>query len=443
MRVPVIKEKKKIWAAGFCVLGIMLLLPISVPSDERGEKTGYQKETAWKKNKSGICELAGKEILTFLAPVFPFATQDGIRGYGSLMESAFLSQIPVFSYARENGQRELPVQDEDAWRQMLLTEEEEKEDDAQKDMVEEQDIEEALTMEEALQKENETARAKEQIQEEEINVEELPNEISEGIFIPHERQLTYNLADYQDFTALFDTFYAMDSNTMIGQDELNLESLMGPDVTVKKEAPGPKILLYHTHSQEAFVDSVPGDKSTTIVGAGDKLAELLTEQYGYSVLHHTGEYDLPGRDGAYNRSLPALEQILAENPSIQIIIDLHRDGISEDRKLVTDLDGRPTARFMFFNGLSRTKSTGDIDYLKNPYQAENLALSFRLEMAAGEFYPGLTRKIYLNGYRYNMHLRKSLLIELGAQTNTVEEIMNAIDPLAHILDLVLSGESTQ
>ena len=70
-------------------------------------------------------------------------------------------------------------------------------------------------------------------------------------------------------------------------------------------------------------------------------------------------------------------------------------------------------------------------------------MSFRLEMAAGEFYPGLTRKIYLNGYRYNMHLRKSLLIELGAQTNTVEEIMNAIDPLAHILDLVLSGESTQ
>ena len=65
-----------------------------------------------------------------------------------------------------------------------------------------------------------------------------------------------------------------------------------------------------------------------------------------------------------------------------------------------------------------------------------------MQLKAAEYYPGLTRKIYLKGYRYNMHLKdKYLLIELGAQNNTLEEVMNACDPLAHILDLVLSGES--
>jgi len=105
-----------------------------------------------------------------------------------------------------------------------------------------------------------------------------------------------------------------------------------------------------------------------------------------------------------------------------------------------DLDGRPTARFMFFNGLSRTKKTGNIAYLYNENLQDNLAFSFQMQLKAAEYYPGLTRKIYLKGYRYNMHLRdKYLLVELGAQNNTVEEAMNACDPLAHILDMVLSG----
>ena len=82
-----------------------------------------------------------------------------------------------------------------------------------------------------------------------------------------------------------------------------------------------------------------------------------------------------------------------------------------------------------------------MDYLPIPYIADNLAFSFQLQMKAAEYYPGLTRRIYLKGYRYNMHLRpRTLLVELGAQNNTVEEAINACDPLAHILDMVLKGE---
>lgn len=260
-------------------------------------------------------------------------------------------------------------------------------------------------------------------------------------FRPAVQQVQIDRTQLADYETLVRNFYAIDANTMAGSDQLSVEKLLGMDMALPQEGDGPQILIYHTHSQEAFVDSVPGDVNTGIVGVGECLTKILTEQYGYRVLHHTGQYDVETRDNAYSRALPAVEQILAENPSIQVIIDLHRDEVAEETKLVTDIQGRPTARFMFFNGLSRTRKTGDIDYLANENQEANLAFSFQMQLKAAEYYPGLTRRIYLKGYRYNMHLRpRTLLVELGAQNNTVEEAINACDPLAHILDMVLKGE---
>lgn len=260
-------------------------------------------------------------------------------------------------------------------------------------------------------------------------------------FRPAVQQVQIDRTQFADYETLVRNFYAIDANTMAGSDQLSVEKLLGMDMTLPQEGDGPQILIYHTHSQEAFADSVPGDVNTGIVGVGECLTKILTEQYGYRVLHNTGQYDVETRDNAYSRALPAVEQILAENPSIQVIIDLHRDEVAEETKLVTDIQGRPTARFMFFNGLSRTRKTGDIDYLANENQEANLAFSFQMQLKAAEYYPGLTRRIYLKGYRYNMHLRpRTLLVELGAQNNTVEEAINACDPLAHILDMVLKGE---
>ena len=260
-------------------------------------------------------------------------------------------------------------------------------------------------------------------------------------FRPAAQQVQIDRPQLADYETLVQNFYAIDANTMAGSDQLDAEKLLGMDMTLSQEGDGPRILIYHTHSQEAFADSTPGDVNTGIVGVGERLTQILTAQYGYSVLHHTGQYDAETRDNAYSRALPAVEQILEENPSIQVVIDLHRDEVAEGTKLVTDIQGRPTARFMFFNGLSRTRKTGDIDYLVNENQEANLAFSFQMQLKAAEYYPGLTRRIYLKGYRYNMHLRpRTLLVELGAQNNTVEEAMNACDPLAHILDMVLRGE---
>lgn len=250
--------------------------------------------------------------------------------------------------------------------------------------------------------------------------------------------------DYEkllDFEYLKKNFYTVDKSTDIGADLLDARRMLEYDASISGDASKPQILIYHTHSQEEFADSIPGDNSTTIVGAGEKLAQLLREEYGFNVIHHTGVYDVESRDYAYSAAGPAIEQILAENPSIEVVIDLHRDGVAESTRLVSDVGGRPTAQFMFFNGLSYLKSKGAIDYLENPYIEENLAFSFQMKLAAEEYYPGFARNTYLKGLRYNMHYcPKSLLIEVGAQTNTVEEIMNAIDPLAHILAMVLKGE---
>ncbi|MCM1569782.1 MAG: stage II sporulation protein P [Roseburia sp.] len=264
--------------------------------------------------------------------------------------------------------------------------------------------------------------------------------MSVGTFTPHEKQVELNWESLKSYEELLKQFYTIDANTMAGSDQLDAQLLSQKDLRIDKQAAGPQILIYHTHSQESFADSVPGDSSTSIVGVGEQLTRILTEQYGYQVLHHMGQFDVKTRDDAYSNALPVIQELLLENPSIQVVIDLHRDEMPEETRLVTDVDGRPTARFMFFNGLSRTRKTGSLDYLRNENQEDNLAFSFQMKQKAEEYYPGLTRKIYLKGYRYNLHLcPRSLLIELGAQNNTVEEAMNACDPLAHILDMVLSG----
>lgn len=256
-----------------------------------------------------------------------------------------------------------------------------------------------------------------------------------------EKQVTYSREKLNDFDYLLQNFYQVDSTTTINGEQLNADALLSKDMRLSHDASSPQILIYHTHSQEGYVGSTPGDPSGTVVGVGDYLTQILTEQYGLNVIHHKGEYDVGDRDHAYSKSAPALEQLLAENPSIEVVIDLHRDGVAESTRLVTTQNGVQMAQVMFFNGLSRTTSTGDIDYLYNPYIADNLAISFQMQLKAAEYYPDFTRRIYLKGYRYNMHYcPKTLLIEVGAQTNTVEEAMNAMVPLADVLYKVLTGE---
>ena len=245
-----------------------------------------------------------------------------------------------------------------------------------------------------------------------------------------------------NYEYLLGNFYTVDSSTMANPELINAEKLLGKDLKINESTGGPKVLIYHTHSQETFADSVPGDTSTSILGIGEYLSQLLNDTYGIETLHHQGVYDLINgkldRSMAYQLAEPEITRILQENPSIEVVIDLHRDGVADTTRLVTEQNGVQMAQVMFFNGLSRTTAMWDISYLPNPYIEDNLAFSLQLQVAARQMYPDFTRKIYLKGYRYNLHFRpKSVLVEVGAQTNTLQEAMNAMDPLAKILDTVL------
>ena len=242
---------------------------------------------------------------------------------------------------------------------------------------------------------------------------------------------------------LINNFYIVDSTTSIDKSVFNVEKLLKKDCTLSTDSEKPQILIYHTHGgSESFVDS-DGTKGESVVGVGSVLAKILTEDYGYNVIHDETCYDVINgkidRDKAYDKALVGLEKTLKKYPSIEVVIDLHRDKASQNKKRVTTIEGKETAQIMFFNGLSR-KSTGeDRDYLKNSNLQGNLAFSLQMKMKAMELYPNITTKIYLKGYRYNLHLReKSLLIELGTNMNTIAEAKNAMEPLAEVLNEVLN-----
>ena len=245
----------------------------------------------------------------------------------------------------------------------------------------------------------------------------------------------------RDFEYLLSNYYTVDSSTVIGADQLNAEKMLEQDMKIDTETGGPKILVFHTHSQEEFVDSTPGDPATSIVGVGAYLTELLNEK-GIETIHDTGVYDIINgqldRSNAYENAEASVRPIIEANPTLEVAIDLHRDGVAEGTHLVTEINGKPTAKIMYFNGLSRTRTNGDIDYLYNPYIQDNLAFSLQMQLASESLYPGFVRHIYLRAYRYNLHLLpKSLLVEAGAQTNTVEEMRNAMEVLADTLAHVI------
>lgn len=245
----------------------------------------------------------------------------------------------------------------------------------------------------------------------------------------------------EEFSTLLNAYFSMDAATTIDSSRLN-NSLLDMDLSLD-QTEGPQILIYHSHSQEGFTDTVEGDDTTTIVGVGDYLTQLLTEQYGYEVIHDRGVYDLVDgvldRNVAYDYAGAAVEKWLEEYPQIQVIIDLHRDGV-DGKKFVTEYQGKQTANLMFILGMSQTADHQDITYLPNPYIKENTAFALQMQILAETDAPGVMRNIYLMAYRFNLHYRpRSILLEAGTQLNSLEEEKNAMDVFAQILNKELKG----
>lgn len=364
---------------------------------------------------SGILLTAGNGTDAYPIVGYSQAVAASEDSTGILLEQSVQGLVPLLGYGDIRETRTQPPEDESTWH--------------------------TLTTEELLGADGILPQSGGKETQEVAEPAESTSATAGGEFVPAGRQMQIDLAQLKDYESLVGNFYAIDANTMIGSDQLSVDKFMEIDMTMaKQEGEGPQILIYHTHSQESYKNS---KKDENVVAVGQKLTDLLTEK-GWNVYHDTTVYDLAvgklDRSRAYTYALEGINEILARYPSIQVVLDIHRDGVGEDVYLKTEIGGQPSARIMFFNGLSQTPE-GPISYLANPFREDNLAFSLKLQLKAEEYYPGFTRKIYLKGLRYNQHLRaRSALVEVGAQTNTFEEACNAMMPLAELLDMVLQGK---
>ena len=381
---------------------------------------------------------AGTLAAESFLPVLSYGQEQTPEDFFSAVLRTVGEQFPILSFQETDCGEEEIIEDAETAEaireenEKLIAQKLEAENQAQAVTEENQQAQETQS-DGAAETQNETAQAQE------------TSQIPEGTAT--QKQVEIPREQLTDFNYLLNNFFVVDPTTTALESQINADTLLGKDMKLEKNPEQPQILIYHTHSQEGFADSVEGDTSTTVIGVGDYLAQLLQERYGYQVLHITDTFDIVDgqldRSAAYNYAEPVISQALQEHPTIEVVIDLHRDGVDESKHLVTEVNGKPTAQVMFFNGLSRTNQNGEISYLPNPYIEDNLAFSFQLEYLAKQYYPEYTRCIYLKGYRYNLHLKpRSLLLEVGAQTNTVEEAKNAMEPFADLLYKVLSGSGT-
>ena len=389
-----------------------------------------------------------KTICTLMCLAF-FAVLAVMPG-SFIMQKNVYRQLPLFRFLERKAARDFQRKDPDTYAKIVENHTEylgamvEKENE---EVRKEQENVVGQAQKEAADKQKKDSKKETEKSQRNKSVTATP-EVTQAVLVSNNIQpaLSIDLSPQTlaDYNYLMNQFFIVDSQTTTNADQLNAAELLGEDLTIQKDAAKPQILLYHTHSQEAFADSKEGEVEDTIIGVGNYLTELLTKNYGYQVIHVTEAFDMESgeldRSAAYDYAGTYLETILEENPSIEVVIDLHRDGVPENRHLVTEINGKSTAQIMFYNGLSYTIARGSLDYLPNPYIQDNLAFSFQMEYQAAQYYPDFYRGIYLAGYRYNLHLRpRSVLVEAGAQTNTVQEVKNAMEPFADILNRVLQN----
>lgn len=198
----------------------------------------------------------------------------------------------------------------------------------------------------------------------------------------------------------------------------------------------PKVLIIHSHGSESYApngeyaESSPYhtlDNAHNMLSVGAYLAQLL-EAGGISVLQDTAIHDNPSYNASYANSRQSIERYLAQYPSIQLVLDLHRDSIEDaaGNQLVQTVfaQGNTLAPLMFVVG-------SDYGGLTHPKWQDNLSLALKLQTQLENLCPGICRNINLRSQRFNQDLSDgALLIEVGASGNSRQEALRSVAVLA-------------
>lgn len=199
----------------------------------------------------------------------------------------------------------------------------------------------------------------------------------------------------------------------------------------------PAVLILHTHATESYTRSQGEnyeessafrtlDEDYNMLSVGDYLASLL-EAGGLTVLHDRELHDYPSYNGSYSHARKAINGYLEDYPSIQLILDLHRDAsgdLDNQMKTSATVGGRSSAQIMMVVG---TNASG----LTHSRWEDNLALALKLHVQLERTAPGIMRHLNLRAQRFNQDLSTgALLVEMGAAGNTHAEALTAAEVLA-------------
>ena len=226
--------------------------------------------------------------------------------------------------------------------------------------------------------------------------------------------------------------------------EVDTLSLLQQPLSWQLKGEAPTVLIVHTHGTESYeADGTYQESSSyrtldtdhNMVSVGDRVAEIL-EAGGIRVIHDRSLHDYPAYNDAYPNARQSISQILAENPSICLVLDLHRDAAEDEngnqKRSAVTVDGESSARLMMVMGSDK----GNLSF---PHWEQNLALAVKLQACLEQKYEGLCKPIQLVTSRYNQDLSTgALLIEVGTAGNTHKEALVAAEHLAEGI-LALAG----
>ena len=249
---------------------------------------------------------------------------------------------------------------------------------------------------------------------------------------PPQPVFTPSPSDYQGTGTVYfknETDYAIDMTFLLQKDS---------PVALGEE--GVQVLIMHTHGTEAYTQS-PGhayvasgeyrttDSSANMLRVGQEICDILNDR-GISAVHSRTLNDYPAYNGSYNRALKDIQAHIQQYPTIQLVIDVHRDAIATGNtyyKTAAEVDGQQTAQLMFVTGT-------DAGGLTHDHWQDNLAFQAQLHDRLNSTYPGIMRPMSIRASRFNQHIRKgSMLVEVGACGNTLEEALAAAQIFANTL----------
>lgn len=220
-------------------------------------------------------------------------------------------------------------------------------------------------------------------------------------------------------------------------------------IKLKEKGQGPQILIYHTHSREAYRQNPKDqykaveafrtdDLNYSVVSVGEELAAALKKK-GINVLHDKTEHEQGNYDMAYENSLKTLKNRIKGNKSLQIFLDIHRNAYKEGSKKPDDeviiIDGKRVAKVFVVIGTGEGVLGG---FNEKPNWEENYKFGLKLTNKINELYPGLAKDVYVRSGRFNQHISdKSILIEIGSTLTTLEESRRAAKYVAEALSQII------